>query len=73
MWTNKTIFLAFQTPENCYQQQIFFTVALELTGEILLDLGGTKEIELENEVKEEYFVILQKKNSINLGPWDIFS
>ena len=46
---------------------------VELTGEVLPDLGGTKEIEFEKEVKEEYFVILQKKNSISLGPWDIIS
>jgi hypothetical protein len=73
MWSNKTIVLAFQTSENCYQQKAFFSVNVELTGEVLPDLGGTKDIEFENEVKEEYFVILQKKNSISLGPWDVFS
>ena len=46
---------------------------VELTGEVLPDLGGKKEIEFENKVKEEYFIILQKKNSISLGPWNVFS
>jgi len=73
MWTNETISLAFQTPVNCYQQNMVFKVDVNLTGEILLDTGGEKVVKFENEVPEEHYVILQKQNRINLGPWAVMS
>lgn len=46
---------------------------INLTGEVLIDLGGIKEVQFDDEALEEYFVFLNKKNSIDLGPWGVYS
>ena len=73
MWKNETIVLSFTTAQNCYYQTAYFKVQIELTGEILVDLGSIKEVEFDQEFKEEYFVILGQNNLIDLGPWFITS